>query len=543
MTQRGLMCFTIFGAVSLLGCERDPEVVAPTSRGDAPAVEVPGPSLRRLTSAQYRNTIADLFGDDVVIATSLEPDEAVDGLLTVGASVVTISSLGVERYETAAFTVAEQVLGDAGKRAALVPCTPEGSSDEACAAEALAQIGRRVWRRPLSDAELEVLVTVSDTAAVTLGDFYGGLVYGVAALLQSPYFLFLVESGEDDPERPGARRYTDYEMASRLSYFLWNTAPDLPLLEAAAAGELTDDAGLSATIERLLADDRARQGLENFVDEMFTLYEVEDISKDPTVFVHYSDDLGASARAETLMDVERLVFDEDGDYRDLFTSTETHLDRKLAALYGVAAPSEEGFALASLPREGGRRGLLGTVSVLAQYSHPTSTSPTKRGRFVREVLLCQPLPDPPGDVATVLPEASGDAPTLRDRLEQHREDPTCAVCHDLTDPVGLALENFDGVGGWRDEDNGAPVDASGALDGVAYDDAWELAAAVAEHSRVPGCLTATLYRYANGRVLDDAEDDLIDWHTEGFVEADHRVLSLMADIASSPGFRSVGAVE
>ncbi len=543
MTQRGFKSIVALSLALGGGCDRGEPKAAATPRGDAPEVAVPGPTLRRLTSAQYRNTIADLFGDDVVIATALEPDEAVDGLLTVGASVVTISSLGVERYETAAFTVADQVMSDAEKRATLVPCTPSASVDEACAREALSQIGLRVWRRPLTEAELDTLVSVADTAALTLDDFYSGLGYGVAALLESPYFLFLVELGEDDPDQPGARRYTDYEMASRLSYFLWNTAPDLPLLEAAAAGELTDDAGLSAAVARLLADDRARAGLQNFTDEMFTLYEVEEMSKDPTVFVHYSDDLGASARTETLMDMERLVFDEDGDYRDLFTSQETFLDRKLAALYNVAAPAEEGFALATLPAAGGRRGLLGTVSVLGQYGHPTSTSPTKRGRFVREVLLCQPLPDPPGDVATVLPEATGDAPTLRDRLEQHRSDPACAVCHDLTDPVGLALENFDGVGGWRDEDNGAPVDASGDLDGEAYDDAWGLAEAVSEHSRVPGCLSSTMYRYANGRVLTDAEDDLVDWHTEGFVEADHRVLSLMADIANSPGFRTVGAVE
>ena len=235
MTQRGFKTIVALSLALGGGCDRGEPKAAVTPRGDPPEVSVPGPTLRRLTSAQYRNTIADLFGEDVVIATALEPDEAVDGLLTVGASVVTISSLGVERYETAAFTVADQVMSDAEKRATLVPCAPAASVDETCAREALSQIGLRVWRRPLTETELDTLVSVADTAALTLDDFYGGLGYGVAALLESPDLLFLVELGEDDPNQPGSRRYTDYEMASRLSYFLWNTAPDLPLLEAAAA--------------------------------------------------------------------------------------------------------------------------------------------------------------------------------------------------------------------------------------------------------------------------------------------------------------------
>lgn len=532
----------IVATMALLSCDRE-TAEAPTARGAAPDLSFPAPVLKRLTEAQFRNSIADLFGEDVVIGTSLEPDEAVDGLLSVGASVVTISSLGVERYEAAAFDVGEQVMADEAKRSALVPCTPADTTDSACAREALEAMGLRVWRRPLTDTELDRLVAVADTSASTLGDFYQGLGYAVAALLESPYFLFRVELGEDDPDHTGGRRFTDYEMASRLSYFLWNTTPDDTLLEAASAGDLTEDAGLDAQIQRMLADDRARQGVRNFADEMFTLYDVEDMTKDPTVFVHYSDNLGSSAAEETRSNLEYLVFDQDGDYRDIFTSQDTFVDRKLAALYNVAAPAKEGFALAHLPDDGGRRGLLGTVSILAQFSHPTSTSPTKRGVFVREVLLCQPLPDPPGDVATVLPEASDDAPTLRDRLAAHREDPTCAVCHDLTDPVGLGLENFDGVGGWRQQDNGVDVDASGELDGATYNDAWELADALHDHERVPTCITRTLYRYANGRVLDDGEDALLDWHTEGFVEADYRILFLMADIANSPGFRRVGAVE
>lgn len=528
----------------LPGCERDEKApAADEPRGEAPEVAPAAPVLRRLTEAQYLNTVADLFGDDVVITTGLEPDESVDGLYAVGASVVTISSLGVEEYETAAFSVAEQAMGDEATRATLVPCTPADTVDADCAATVLAALGRRAWRRPLSDDELSALVSLSGTAASTLGDFYEGLQYGIAALLQSPNFLFLVELGEADPADPEVRRFTDWEMASRLSYFLWNTTPDDTLLDAAAAGELTDDAGLSAQVTRMLADERAREGMRNFFTEMFTLYELDAITKDPDLFLHYSAEIGASAREQTLLDLDKLVFEDDADFRTLLTSQSTHLDRKLAALYNVAAPAREGFAETWLPDDGGRRGLLGQASVLAQFAHPTATSPTLRGKFVREVLLCQNLPAPPGDVAIVLPEPSEDAPTLRDRLEQHREDPSCAVCHDLTDPIGLGLENFDGLGSWRDKDNGYPVDASGNLDGAAYTTAWDLAEAVAEHERLSVCLTQTVYAYANGRVLDDADDSQVDWHTEGLSEQEHSVQFLLADIATSAAFRRVGEVE
>ncbi len=527
-----------------LGCGREEDTpAADEPRGAEPEIAAPAPSLRRLTEEQYRNTIADLFGDDVVITTSLEPDESVDGLYSVGASVVTISALGAEEYETAAFSVAEQALADEATRAALVPCTPADTVDADCAEAALAPLGRRVWRRPLSDDELSALVSLSGTAASTLGDFYEGLSYGVAALLQSPHFLFRVELGEDDPEAPGLRRYTDLEMASRLSFFLWNTTPDDTLLDAAEAGELSTAAGLAEQVDRMLADDRAREGARNLFTEMFTLYELDELTKDPDIFLHYSAELGALAREQTLLDLEAIAFDDDEDFRTILTTRRTHLDRTLAALYGVPAPALDGFAETWLPEDGDRVGLLGQASVLAQFAHPTSTSPTLRGKFVREVLLCQTLPPPPGDVSVVLPESSEEANSLSERLEQHRNDPSCAVCHDLTDPIGLGLENFDGLGGWRADDDGDVIDPSGELDGAGFVDPVSLAEAIVEHERLGACLAQTVYAYANGRVLDDADDATIDWHAEGLQENDHRLRFLLADIATSDAFRRVGEVE
>lgn len=281
--MRALRGVAILLVLALAGCTPDP---GPVDRGPVPEHAPTSPVLKRLTSTQYVASVRDLLGDAVLIPDEVEPDEAVNGLLTVGSSVTSISPVGVEEYESAAFDLAEQALADPSTRAALVPCAASALRDDACAEAALGDFGRRAWRRPLTEPELARLVGVAGTAADTLGDFDAGLVYGLAGILQSPYFLYRVELGEDDPDVPGGRRYTDWEMASRLSYFLWNTTPDDELLAAAEAGELTTDAGLDAQVDRLLADERAREGVRNFFSEMLQLHALDELNKDPTVFVH-----------------------------------------------------------------------------------------------------------------------------------------------------------------------------------------------------------------------------------------------------------------
>lgn len=523
----------------LLACaEPAPTPVVPGARGDAPAYGPPAPTLRRLTSTQLHNSLRDLFGDTLALPTSLEPDEESAGLRSVGAAVTSISPRGVEQYEAAAFLVAEQVMAEGALRDAWVPCEPVSTADDACAGLTLAGLGERLWRRPLTEAELSVLVSLSSEAASTLGDFYAGLSYGLAAMLQSPYFLYRVELGREDDD--GVRRFMDYELASRLSFFLWNTAPDPALLEAAAAGELETEAGRLAQIDRMLADDRARQGVRDLFTEIYHLYELDDLSKDPAIFEHMSAQVGPSAREETLLGVEYLTFEAQADMRDLFTTRRTFLDRTLAAIYGVPAPARDGFAEAILPEDGPRRGLLGQVATLGLHAHAVSTSVTRRGLFVREVLLCQEMPLPPADVDTSIPEASEDAPTMRERVERHLTDPACAGCHAMTDPIGLGLEQFDGIGRFRTEENGAAIDPSGELDGVAFTDAIGLSAALRVHPAATACLVETVYTYAWGHDPEDAEDATVDWFLEGFTLTEHRLLALLRDIAASEAFRAAG---
>lgn len=528
--------------VVALACGTDPATPVDKAalRGPMPDTTAPGPKLKRLTSPQYRRIIADVFSPDIQLPATLEADERVEGLYQVGAAVTSISSYGVEKYEGAAYDVAEQVMASGALRARWVPCDGD-TIDEICATDALDVLGQMLWRRPLSDAELSRVTELALQAAETLEDFDAGLSYGFAALLMSPHFLYRVELG-DGPDAP-LEAYDDWEMASRLSFFLWNTTPDAELLDDAAAGRLTAEADLEAVVDRMLSDPRTREGVAELFSEMLHLDELDSLTKDPTVFTYMSDSLGPSARTETLSVIERHIFDEDAPYPGLFTTRRTYVDRTLAVLYDVPAPTPEGFGALELPIDGGRRGILGHASFLALQAHAASTSVTRRGIFVREVLLCTTIPEPPANTNTAIPEVAEDARTMRERIAVHLEDPTCAGCHQITDPIGLGFENFDGLGRWRETENDAWIDPSGNLDGEDFTDAWELGAVLAGHWQLGPCLTETLLQYATGAASEDLDDTLIDWHAEGFTDADHRVLWLLRDVALSSAFRGLSPVE
>ncbi|MCB9745635.1 MAG: DUF1592 domain-containing protein [Alphaproteobacteria bacterium] len=513
-----------------------------TDPGPAPEVEAPAPALRRLTTSQFRNVVRDLFGEGMVLTTQLEPDTVEEGFLSVGASVAAVSALGVERYELVALSLADQALEDETRLDALLPCTPESADDAVCAEDFVRSFGRRAWRRPLSEDEVSRLVGVITWIGGDTGSFEEGLRYGLAAMLQSPHFLYRREHGQ--VTEGGQRQLTDHELASRLSFFLWNTTPDDVLLDAADAGLLSAPGGLEDQAWRMLDDPRANDGLRNLFTELYHLYELDDLDKDPLVFTHASAELGPAAREETLRVLEQLILEDDADFRTLFTTQDTFVDRRLAALYGVPAPTlDDSFAAVRLERSGGRRGLLGQASFLLLNAHATRSSATLRGKFVREVLLCQAIPPPPGDVDTSIPETDASSPTLRDRIASHLEVESCATCHRITDPLGLGLENFDGVARWRLTENDATIDASGELDGEAFDDAWQLGRVLSEHEDVPSCISSHVYHYAVGHGTADGEEALVDWLTQGFVYDGHSFRSLLIRTITSPGFAQVGGLE
>lgn len=520
-------------AASVAACaSHDEQPPAPLS--PPPSVVASAPVLKRLTRAQYRHSVEALLGD-VAIPKSLEPDLVSEGFATVGSSTASVSSLGVDRYESAAYELAAQAMTPE-RRETLLPCTPSGTVDADCARAFVRAFGRRVFRRALDDMEVERYAGVASEAAKTLGDFHDGLEFAIAAILQSPHFLFRVELGEPDPET-GALRYTSGEMATRLAYFLWNTTPDDELLDAAERGELVDDASLERAIDRMLASPKARAGVRNFFDERFGLEKLLDLVKDPKIFPQMSADLGPDAREETLRTLEDLVFDRDEDIRTMMTSRRTFVNRRLATLYGEPAPTLEGFAATTLREDGPRVGLLGQAGFLAERAHATSSSATLRGKFIRTVLLCGTIPPPPADVDTSLPEPSPDLPTLRDRLKDHVVNPSCASCHLMMDPLGLGLENFDGLARHRTTEQGTVIDATGELDGQSFDGPASLAEAVAKHPDFPRCITRHLYRYATGRLEGDGEEELLGWLRDALEHEDFRLKPLLKHVAMSEGFR------
>ncbi|MCB9681977.1 MAG: DUF1592 domain-containing protein [Alphaproteobacteria bacterium] len=500
------------------------------------------PVLRRLTQSQVEHAVRDLFGADVYVPADLDAALRVDGLEAIGTARIAVSPRGVERYEAAAFAVARQAL-DATHRAAIVPCSPAAADDAGCAAQVIRTVGRRVWRRPLTDAEVDGLVAVAVAAGRAYADADEGLVYGVAGLLQSPWFLMRPEPGADDPAVPGARVYDGYALASRLSFFLWDTIPDDALLDAAARGDLSTDDGVDAQVVRMVADPRAHDGLRAWAADLMQLSNLKDVRKDTTVYPTWTDDLAASAGEQVLRSFEDQVFTLDADLGGLLTSRRLAVDPGLARAYGVAAPVREGFGVVRLPDDSERVGLLGQLGFLALHAHAASSSATLRGRFVREALLCETIDPPPPGVNTTIPEPSPDAPTLRDRVAAHLDNPSCAGCHARMDPLGLALEQFDGAGAFRTEEGGATIDVRGTLDDVDFVGASGLADAVRAHPAFVPCLVEQVTRYALGRPLTDADRPALAALVTAFEAHGRRLQPLWMDLAQSPLFRRVGEVE
>lgn len=534
-----LRAAALVGAVGLLGCEADPAEEG-LPEPEEISFPVTAPAVPRLTSGQFENAIHSLFGDDIVVPRNIEPDLATGGLVQIGVAAATISPRGVEKYEEAAYEIAAQVVDEAF--VAEWSC-PSAADPASCASSYLDDLASRAWRRPPTEEELAALVGVTEEATTVLGDFFEGLQFGIAAIVQSPNFLFRVELGEPDPDTSGVYRYTDLEMASRLAFLLWNTLPDDELYEAARNGELTTDEGLRAQAERMLADPRAREGISAYFDDLYSLHELDSLSKDPTVFPEMAPELGVAARTETLMTIDDVIFERDEDVRALLTSRRTFLDRRLAALYDVRAPAREGFAATELPADQLRRGLLGQASLLLINSHSTSTSATLRGKFVREMFLCGEIPAPPSGVDTSIPMATETARTLRQRVARHLEDDNCSSCHSLMDPLGLALENFDGLGVFRTLDNGEAIDASGSLDGADYEGFDDFIDIIAADPRYTRCFVQTLFRYATSTHENPDQLEALEPLHEHFALDGFRFQDLVLDLIMSPAFRQVGEVQ
>jgi hypothetical protein len=508
-----------------------------SSRG--PAAEAGPVALRRLTSEQYTQSIHDVLGDEIVVPSRLEPDARIEGLLGVGASFVSVTPSGFEKYEAAATAIAEQALS-AELRGGNLSCEPSsaGGADDNCASEFISTMGRRLFRRALTEEELATRIAIAGSTANELDDFYAGLEMALTSLLVSPNFLFRVEAVEPDPRDASRLRLTSTSVATRLSYLIWNSTPDDELLDAAEGGDLLDTGTLTAQASRLLDSPKAEAGIRAFFSDLLTFRSIDEglVRKSPTEFPAFTLTLAGDAKEQTLRTIVDHLVTNELDLRELYTTRNTFLTPSLSSVYAV--PFGGGaWGPYEFAEDGARAGLLSHVSMMAITAHPGRSSATLRGKFVREVLLCQTIPDPPANVDfSIVEDTDGELRTARERLGEHVTNDACAGCHQLMDPIGLAFENFDAIGAYRTRENGVEIDASGELDGQTYDDAIGMGQALRDHESLVPCMTKNLYRYAVGRDPVEGEQVLLAFLNQRLADSGYRWGSLIGTLVLSDGF-------
>jgi hypothetical protein len=501
------------------------------------------PVARRLTAEQYHNIIADTFGSDIDLGGRSEPDVRDGGLLAAGASKATVAPSGMEQYDLMGRKIASQVL-DEKHRAIFMPCTPKvvTDADDGCARQFLSKTGTLLYRRPLSRDELDAYVLAAHRATGITKDFYNGLGLSLAAMLSSPKFLFITE--RTDPtiaSAPGTLAMDDYSRASQLSFFLWNSSPDLPLLQAAARGELRTKNGLAAQVDRMLHSRNLERGVRAFFADNFAFSDFEVITKDPALFPEFSAQVIADAQEQMLRTIIDTVLVRRADFREIFTTKKTFLTPELAAIYRVPVFNDgpngapDNWQPYEFPASDPRGGILTQIAFTALHSPAGRGSATIRGKAVREVILCQKVPPPPGtvDFSKFAAASTGGVSTARIRLAAHAVDPACAGCHKAMDPIGLALENFDGQGAFRLTENGLRIDTSGELGSAKYSDAAGLGRALFDNRAATRCLVNRLASYAMGRPAAAADRARVDEFNDYFAKQNYRVPDLIREIALS----------
>lgn len=487
--------------------------------------------MRRLTKAQYENTIRDLFGG-AVTPSDLFPESDTSHDFASHAKANTMTTLGAEQTLASAEQVAIQVVSALDTH---LPCAPQ--ADRACAEELVRSLGRRAFRRPVRDDEVTRLLGVFD--ATTDPDFSIKVAAVITTMLQMPQFLYLVEEGAAPPDEYNRVPLTSYEIASRLSYLLWNTMPDGALLTAAEEGRLGTAEGVVAEAQRLLSDrERSTPALVRFYREWLGLEDVlSKTAKNAALFPSFQGAL--PAMDEEIDRFVTSVLEGEATLDALLTSEATFVNAELAAFYGVelTAPGEDGWGSAVVPD---RPGLLTRAGVMAHYAGLDLPSYVKRGKLVRADLLCDELPEPPPGASTF---AFPPGLSSRERSAMLNDMPACASCHHLLDPIGLALDSFDASGALVSTDaEGQPLDLSGEIiDGGdasgPFTGAGELTQRLAESEVVERCVIGKWFSFQSGRDLSLHDQCTLDDLGVTFASSGDNLMDLVLAIVATDGFR------
>ena len=426
--------------------------------------------------------------------------------------------------------------GETESRKLILTCAPAGAG-EACAGSILVRLARRAWRRPVTEAETARLLRLYRQGRQETGEFEGGIELALRGILVSPHFLFRVERTPAGVKPGETHALNAYEIASRLSFFLWSSIPDEALLAKAASGELLRPPVLEAEARRMLKDPRASALTANFAGQWLHLRNLDAIRPNPELFPQYDSRLRDAMRRETELFFEEIV-QEDRSILDLISAPHTYLNESLAKFYGIPGVEGAHFRRVTLP-DARRGGILTMASVLAVTSYPTRTSPVIRGKWVLENLLGAPPPPPPPDVPELDEKALGKTVSMREQLAAHRANPACAACHNRMDAIGFALENYDAIGRYRTHDGGFPIDASGELpSGGKFHDAADLKRIFRENPQeFVLCLTEKLLTYALGRGVERTDKPVVRAIARDLAARDYRFSELVLGIVRSAPFQ------
>jgi hypothetical protein len=504
-----------------------------TLQYDCTKVHDPGRvTLRRLNRAEYDNTLRDLLGVDLRLAQNFPADDVGEGFDNIG-DVLSLPPLLLEKYLDAA----EQASAQAGK---LITVRPgDGKTPSQAATAVLKPFVTRAYRRPATADDLRPLVKLVETVIARGESYDRGIQAAVAATLVSPHFLYRLELDPAPEDSKQTRALSDYELATRLSYFLWSTMPDDELFGLAAKGELHRDDVLRRQVPRMLKDPKAEALIRNFGGQWLNLRLLDEATRDPRRFPGFDERLRRAMQRETELLFE-TVLREDRSVLDFLTADFTFVNEVLAKHYGLP-PRIQGDQFQRVTLSGTpRRGVLTQASILTLTSNPSRTSPVKRGKWILENILGTPPPEPPANVPPL--EATQKATpnaTLREQMVLHRKDPVCASCHRMMDDLGFGFENFDAVGRWRDRENDRPIDAAGELpSGERFTGAAELIRILGQRrEEFARALTRKMLVYALGRGLQYYDQCTVDRVVAELKQNGDRFSVLIAGIVTSEPFR------
>ncbi len=485
--------------------------------------------MHRLSPREYDNTVRDLFGTTERLSSNFPPDFAAFGFDNVAESLnMTDASFGY--FSEAAKRIAADVLSPA-KRSNVVGCDL-AAEKEACVRSALTALLPKAWRRPIESGDVEPLVSLYGALKADGNSDDEAFARVLQAVLLAPEFLYRVERNTGVA---GVRELQGHELASRLSYFLWSSMPDPELLSAGMSGALGDPVGLAAQVTRMLASEKASAFAENFGSQWLPVRGLENVSPDPNVYPDFDESLRAAMRAETM----RFFVDVAKGSRslgELLTSNSSYVNDRLARHYGLAPVGSDTPVFTPLPA--GRAGLLSQGALLTVLSYPNESHPVRRGKWILAQLLCREPPPPPPNIPEEPPASAGKS--RKERLLSHQSEPICKSCHQLMDPLGLALEQYDGIGAYRTVDAGVPIDPSGVFDEQPFATPAELAQLVARSPSVSRCVTKHVFTYGLGRAPREGSDydaQALDEAGKSFTDSGQLFPQLVQAIVTSNVFR------